>query len=147
MHRLVSMTDSHYYSYQLITRKDTLKEKNSGPACDKVRTITKNCKEREQEKEKGWWITYVVSFLRNSVLNYVTLLSGEHEEVLSVFFRLFKDKLSQETILHLIWCSAKNIATKAKRSKFYFEGNCRDILSKSPFASKILKSRNQAVFI
>merc|ERR1719429_502366 len=37
----------------LITRKDTLKEKNSGPACDKVRTITKNCKEREQEKEKG----------------------------------------------------------------------------------------------
>lgn len=41
-----------------MTRKDTLKEKNSGPACDKVRTITKNCKEKE-EKEKGNFIILV----------------------------------------------------------------------------------------
>jgi len=36
----------------LMTRKDSLKEKNSGPSCEKVRTITKNCKDKE-EKDEG----------------------------------------------------------------------------------------------
>lgn len=35
-----------------MTRKDSLKEKNSGPSCEKVRTITKNCKDKE-EKDEG----------------------------------------------------------------------------------------------
>jgi len=36
----------------LVTREDTLKEKHSGPGCDKLRTITKNCKDKE-EREGG----------------------------------------------------------------------------------------------
>ena len=38
--------------FQLMTRQDTLKEKNSGASCDKVRTITKNCKDKV-EKDGG----------------------------------------------------------------------------------------------
>jgi len=33
----------------LMTREDTLKEKNSGASCDKVRTITKNCKDKVEK--------------------------------------------------------------------------------------------------
>jgi len=36
----------------LMTREDTLKEKNSGASCDKVRTITKNCKEKLKKMEE-----------------------------------------------------------------------------------------------
>jgi len=36
----------------LMTRQDTLKEKNSGASCDKLRTITKNCKDKV-EKDGG----------------------------------------------------------------------------------------------
>ena len=40
------------FSVKLMTREDTLKEKNSGASCDKVRTITKNCKDKV-EKDGG----------------------------------------------------------------------------------------------
>ena len=39
------------FSVQLMTREDTLKEKNSGASCDKVRTITKNCKDKVEKNE------------------------------------------------------------------------------------------------
>ncbi len=41
-----------------MTREDTLKEKNSGASCDKVRTITKNCKDKV-EKDGGRLEGYV----------------------------------------------------------------------------------------
>ena len=49
---LVPFIFTHPALLQLVTREDTLKEKHSGPGCDKLRTITKNCKDKE-EREGG----------------------------------------------------------------------------------------------
>ena len=46
---------------QLVTREDTLKEKHSGPGCDKLRPITKNCKDKE-EREGGEYSVFSLEF-------------------------------------------------------------------------------------
>ena len=57
-----SSTNSHTPALlQLVTREDTLKEKHSGPGCDKLRTITKNCKDKE-EREGGEYSVFSLEF-------------------------------------------------------------------------------------
>ena len=48
-----SLSSSVEYKYfQLMTREDKLKSKNSSPQCEKLRTITKNCKDMAQAQQQ-----------------------------------------------------------------------------------------------
>ena len=64
-HKLQTTKVFKIKNFQLMTREDSLKTKNSAPSCEKMRRITKNCKDklRKSTKESKFNHFYFFFFL------------------------------------------------------------------------------------
>ena len=66
-----------------MTRQDSLKAKNSASSCEKVRTITKNCKDKE-ERDRGEEKYSTACQLNLQIFSFVVLSQKSAKSMASI---------------------------------------------------------------